>query len=364
MSRGRRQADPHGFDRGTTALLRPLALTWRIAVAGRNLPYDLGLRSGRRLPVPVVCVGNLTVGGTGKTPMVEYLVRHFRNRGLVPGILSRGYGRRRPREPRAVGPGRPAPGDPSLLGDEATLLHERLPDVPLVLDADRVRGGFQLITGWQTDIIVMDDGFQHRRLARTANVVLVDSQQLFGTGRLLPAGPLREPLSALDRADLVVFTRFDQRHPGFGTTAAEIAVRVPAHRLFSARQMPAGGMRLDGRRAWMNEELDGRRAAAFAGIGNPEYFFAQLRALGAALVTTRIFADHHRYTAGDLKTLTALAQSADLLITTAKDAVKLRHISGINTALPNLAVLETVLAVDREHAFLRRLEQCLRIEIS
>jgi tetraacyldisaccharide 4'-kinase len=359
MSRGPWQADLYGCSRAAAFLL-PLTLPYRLVIASRNLAYDIGRRFCYRLPVPVICVGNLTVGGTGKTPMVEYLVRHFRKQGLSPGILSRGYGRKRPRQWLAIGPGRPAPADQTLLGDEATLLHERLPDIPLVLDADRVRGGFQLIAGWHPDIIVMDDGFQHRRLARTINIVLIDSHQLLGNGRLLPAGPLREPLAALDRADLVVFTRFDQRQPGFGTTAAKIAARVPAHRLFSARQMPIGGVHLDGRRAWTTKDLCGRKVAACAGIGNPEYFFTQLRALGPTLVATRIFADHHCYTTGDLRDLTALAQSADLLITTAKDAVKLRHLAGINTALPNLTVLESALVVDRENAFLRRLEHYLR----
>ncbi|NPA24511.1 MAG: tetraacyldisaccharide 4'-kinase, partial [Deltaproteobacteria bacterium] len=217
----------------------PLAIPAAIygsAIAGRNLLYDLRPGLSHRLPVPVICIGNLTTGGTGKTPMTAFLARYFSRQGLHPAIISRGYGRKQAKETRWLGPENP-PDDksPELYGDEALMLHQQLPQIPIVLDGDRIRAARTAIRIFGSDLILMDDGFQHRRLHRDFNLVMIDSQRMFGNRRLLPAGPLREPMSALERADAVIFNKFDARHPRFLAEAAPVFSRVPARRIFCAR---------------------------------------------------------------------------------------------------------------------------------
>lgn len=266
--------------------------------------YGLAGRLRRRLatpfraPVPVVCVGNLTVGGTGKTPVAMTIARHLQAQGMIPHLLSRGYGG------RLGGPVRvdPARHDADAVGDEPLLLSQI---APTWVSRDRARGARAAVAAGAS-VIVMDDGFQNPGLVQDVALVVVDGEAGFGNHRLLPAGPLREPIGlALARADALVMVGPDRQN-----LARELPKCLPV--------LAASLVAEDG------EALAGRRVVAFAGIGRPAKFFASLREIGAEIVEARAFADHHRYALAELAWLEDRAQQRGAaLITTAKDRARL-----------------------------------------
>jgi len=278
-----------------SVLLYPLSLVFRVAVALRRLMFRLGVLRSVRAGVPVVVVGNLTVGGTGKTPLILALAQALRSRGLRPGILSRGY-RGSSASPREVAPG----DDAAQAGDEPLLLAERS-QCPVWVGADRVAAARALRAAHPAcDVILCDDGLQHYRLQRDFEIAVEDERGL-GNGLLLPAGPLREPADR--RVDVKVVNGGKPR-PG------ALAMRLVGAGLYrvhdaSTRLAPA--------------ELSGKRLHAVAGIGNPQRFFADLTRMGLAF-TPHAFADHHAYSARDLD-----FPDCDLVLMTEKDAVKCRR---------------------------------------
>jgi tetraacyldisaccharide 4'-kinase len=271
--------------------------------------------------VPVVSVGNLTFGGTGKTPTVVSLVRDLVRRGRRPAVLSRGYGRRGDDQVVVVGP--TPRHSVREIGDEPFELARRLPGVPIVVDADRSRGG-EAALELGVDLLVLDDGFQHLRLARDLDVVLIDAGDPWGGGRLPPRGRLREPVTALRRADAVVLTKLPEAWAAPAEALGE-AVRAVAPDLpvLAARLQLRRLRELDGEWAAATA-LRGRRIFAFAGIGRPSGLVESLAHAGAEVVATRWFADHHVYDAADLAEVIEAASQADAVpLTTFKDAVKL-----------------------------------------
>ncbi len=278
------------------------------AINARNTGYNRGWLKIQRAPVPVVSVGNLTLGGTGKTPTVEWVARWYRARGVRVAILSRGYG-------RAEG-----------MNDEGRVLGENLPDVPPFEDADRVRGARTAVEESESQLIVLDDGFQHRRLARDLDIVLLDALEPFGLGRLFPRGLLREPVRALRRAGVVVLSRADLVA---GSDRAAIRAEAERHagplRWAEVRHAPRDLVDDVGSTSPV-ANLATRSVAAFCGIGNPEGFRRTLTPLCGRVLEFRTFPDHHPYSAADMADLTAWAGGlgADLALTTQKDSVKLR----------------------------------------
>ncbi|MBV8557323.1 MAG: tetraacyldisaccharide 4'-kinase [Planctomycetaceae bacterium] len=288
--------------------LSAAASGYGLAVVVRNAGYDRGWREVHRAPVPVVSVGNLTLGGTGKTPMVEWVARWYRARGGRVAILSRGYG-------RAEG-----------MNDEGRVLAENLPDVPPYEDPDRVRGALRAVEESESQLIVLDDGFQHRRLARDLDIVLLDALEPFGLGRLFPRGLLREPVRALRRAGVVVLSRADLvAGPDRAAIRAEAERRAGPLRWAEARHAPRDLVD-DSGRALPVEGLATRSVVAFCGVGNPEGFRRTLTPLCGRVLGFRTFPDHHPYSAVDVADLAAWARGlgADLALTTQKDFVKLR----------------------------------------
>ena len=301
-----------GERRGATATLARAGLTalegpYRCAVAIRNALYDAGLVRAHRADVPVISVGNLTLGGTGKTPMVEHVARRLVARSRRVAILSRGYG-------SAHGP-----------NDEAMVLDRHLPDVAHLQHRDRVRSARQAVDKCHADVLVLDDAFQHRRLARDLDLVLLDATEPFGYGRVFPRGLLREPLAGLRRADLVVLTRAD-----LCPADRPAAIRREAQRRAGAVQwvvtrhrpvelVTAGGA------VRPIADLADARVLALAGIGNPGAFRATLERAGARLVDWRELDDHHDYTPADIDALArwADAHRPDAVVTTEKDLVKI-----------------------------------------
>ncbi|AOY01578.1 tetraacyldisaccharide 4'-kinase [Jeongeupia sp. USM3] len=280
--------------------LAPLSLLFAAIGALRRMLFRHGLKRVEHLPVPVVVVGNLTAGGTGKTPLTAYLARALAGRGFTPGIISRGYGG------QAEGPTPVEPdSDPALTGDEPVLL-ARAAGVPVFVCRDRAAAGRALLAVHpQVDVLLCDDGLQHYRLGRDVELCVVDGARGFGNGWLLPAGPLREPLSRLAGVDAVVVN---------GAAARALHPQQFAQQ-FDMTLRPGRLYRLDDATITCDAaDLAGDTLAAVCGIGNPARFFATLEALGLAF-GRHAFADHHAYVAGELPPGT--------LVTTEKDAVKL-----------------------------------------
>lgn len=280
------------------------SVPYGIGVRIRNRLFDLGLKKSIKLPVPVVCVGNLTLGGTGKTPMVEWVARQLVEMGRRPAVVSRGYG----------------------AGDEARVLEENLPDVPHLCGPDRVAVALTAVEELEADCIVLDDGFQHRRLHRDLDIVLVDATRPPSEDWLFPRGTLREPTRGLKRAGVVVFTRFDQ-HPASTNLPGWLQTRLPDLPSATATHTPVDLVAADGATTALVAIRD-MPVALVSGIGNPRAFFNTVSNLTSRIGPERVFADHHAYTRADVESLRHWADqstSADAtILTTQKDMVKLR----------------------------------------
>jgi len=302
-------------------LLLPLSPAYRGAVAARRMAFSRGWLRRARLTVPVISVGNLTFGGTGKTPTVIALVRDLVRMGRRPAILTRGYKRRGDNQVVVIGP------EPRHTvyeaGDEPLEMAQQLPGVPVVVDADRERGGREAIR-LGADVVVLDDGFQHLRLERDLDIVVIDAGNPWGGGRLPPLGRLREPVAALRGADAVLVTKVpDDWRPVVAEIESVVERVAPALQVFVARLRPAR-VRVAGEDWCDPSVLSGQRVFAFAALGRPQGFAATLVGAGAELVGNRWFRDHHNYRDEDVREIVAAAQAADAVpVTTAKDAVKL-----------------------------------------
>jgi tetraacyldisaccharide 4'-kinase len=294
------------------AMLAALAAPYGLVTISRNLLYDWGLRSVHPGAVPVISVGNLTLGGTGKTPLVAWVARELVAAGRRPAVVSRGY---------AAGPGEQS--------DEAAELAILLPAAPHVANRDRV-AGVAAAADRGADVAILDDGFQHRRLRRQLDIVAIDASDPFGCGHLFPRGLLRERLSGLARADAVVLTRAAAvpaaRRAELRAAVSRARGNKPAAIWIEAEHRPVA-IRSAGGSVEPLESLRGQRVAAFSGIGNPAAFRRTLEEAGATVVDFRAFADHHAYSAGDLEALAARAgsEAADRVVTTLKDLVKIRR---------------------------------------
>jgi tetraacyldisaccharide 4'-kinase len=304
-------------------LLHALAVPYGVAVRARAALYRLGWLSSRRLPCRVVSVGNLTVGGTGKTPVVIALVEQLIARGRRVGVLSRGYRRQSRETELLVSDGRTVLMGPAEAGDEPYLIAMRCPRAVVAVGADRYRLGRWVLERHPIDCFVLDDGFQHLGLHRDADLLLVDVSDPAGLQMLVPAGRLREPLSAASRATALLLTRADVGHwrdivetieAATGRTMQPILGQFPAETLVNVATGEA-------RKA---DTLAGRTIVAFSGIGNPASFATLLHRLGFKIGGEVIFADHHDYTTADLEAVRERARQsgADMIVTTEKDAGK------------------------------------------
>lgn len=296
-------------ERARASLLWPLAWLYGALMRARRRAYVSGWLRTQRAGKPVVVVGNLTVGGTGKTPLTIWLARELSARGLRVGIVSRGYGG------RGAGPQEVRPdSDWRQVGDEPLLI-ARHTGCATVVAKDRVAGARALAAGG-ADLILADDGLQHLRLGRECEIVVVDGARGLGNGHLLPAGPLREPLAALPAPDAVVVNGVAE-HGSLAAALAGYAALRPAGPPLGMRLVPQKALRLDGQGTPRPlREFGGGAVHAVAGIGNPARFFRELRVEGIEVIE-HAFPDHHRFTAREL----AFGDSAPVLMTE-KDAVK------------------------------------------
>jgi tetraacyldisaccharide 4'-kinase len=332
----------------------PLARVWEWGARRRQ---SRDLHKVRRLPVPVISVGNLTMGGTGKTPCVLRLVELLKERGQKPGILTRGYGRQSPEPCLHVAAGESV--SPHQSGDEAQIFI-RSGLAPVGIGAGRFDAGTRLLAKFDAGVLVLDDGFQHRKLARDADLVLIDALDPFGGGDVFPLGSLREPIAGLSRASVVLITRCeasDLAEPA----AREVArwnSRVPIFR--SSVEPRAWVEQSTGKRVALSDRPF-RRVGAFCGLGNPATFRRTLEGLGVEIADWIEFSDHHRYRPAELRRLAhqMSACGAEVLLTTQKDAINLSEGAADLVAPLPLCWLEIGIRIEREAEFLRAIDEQL-----
>ena len=318
----------------SSIILAPMGALYSAVTRARLALYRRGALPVHKISSPVISVGNITTGGTGKTPLVEGIARMAAREGRKPCVLTRGYGRKDTGKRVLVSDSERVLADAGEGGDEPRLLAESLTGIAAVLsDADRVSAARWAAEHLKSDLFILDDGFQHLRLARDLDLVAIDATNPWGGGRLLPVGRLREPVRGLKRADLLILTRAEQ--------APDVdSLRKQAERLSGGRPVILSRTRTKATRLLDEAMMTGNApdvlshpsssqpVAAFCAIGNPAAFFAHLRADGYTLNHTRAFPDHYVYKQADVDALAleAKGRGACALVTTAKDAVKLRSL--------------------------------------
>lgn len=334
----------------TRFLMSALALVFRGMVQLRLWLFRSGWKEEHQLGTQVVSIGNITVGGTGKTPVVELLAKSLRDEGRRVAILSRGYKSRKLEQPQKWrdASGRPIPeeampkvvstGDSLLLsskyaGDEPYMLARNLEGVSVVVDKDRVKGGRFATRHLEADTLLLDDGMQYLRLARGVNIVLVDAGAPFGTGSLLPRGTLREPAKNLGRAHYILLTKCD------GSSNEKLIARIRKHnRTAGIIECTHGPVHLEDvftREQFPLSELEGKWVGAISAIAVPEAFEASLRKLGAKVEITRHFSDHYRFSRKDVDRFMQRCVERDMrmILTTEKDAVRFPRPTSIDVPI-------------------------------
>ncbi len=381
-----RQSD---FSNPFCSFLYTLSLPYGGGVRFRNYLYDNGLIETKKLPCPVVSVGNLTVGGTGKTPMVIMLANFLQKKGYRPAVLSRGYAGRNRQKSNVITNGQSILLGPDDAGDEPFLIAASTSGVPVLTGRDRYSAGKHALDRLGANVLVLDDAFQHRQVFRDLNILLLDAERPFGNGCTLPRGPLREPRSATKRADLIVLTRADEKMPS--AFNMDIDREFPGIPVFQARhkpkeiiplssmpstvilsptdsvilsptdsvilsqskddsnnasvfypqEKPAQTLRQDQgdkKDVLPPDFIRGKRVFAFAGIAHPESFRKTVESLGAEVAAFKTYPDHHHYTPANMEDILKASREhrAETILTTEKDGVK---IAGLNDAAPDICML-------------------------
>jgi tetraacyldisaccharide 4'-kinase len=298
----------------------------------------------RRLPGFVISVGNITTGGTGKTPTTMRIAEWARDRGHHVAVLSRGYGGRHKGEVLEVSDGEVVKAGPQEAGDEPCLMAARLRGVPVMVARKRYLAGLYAHREFGSDFFLLDDGFQHTGLERDLDLVLLDAESPFGNGHLLPWGPLREPLSHLGRASAFLITRWSEGKGQEEDPTVFLDRTFPGKPIFRSAHLAKELIIQETGEKRSVDFLRGKRVFAFAGIGRPQSFRKTLKEAGADLVAFRLFRDHHRFTRDEVRDLLSAksASGADLLVTTEKDGVRVKQLGMVS---PDLAVLSVAVEI-------------------
>ena len=318
------------------ALLVPLSFVFWCIVKLRVLLYQKRIFRSQALGCHVIVVGNITMGGTGKTPVAEYLAKLLLSMGRKPAIISRGYkSKSEPRykkfwrwlvhapeqPPKIVSDGNEIFMDSEHAGDEPYMLAKDLKGVPVIVDKDRVKAGRYAIKRFQVDVLILDDGYQYLRLAPTLRIVLVDCTNPFGNYYLIPRGILREPLRSLDRASLILMTKSNgKRNPLLEQDLSYANSRAP---LVECAHRPCYFVSQDGTSVLPLESIQGKKVALFCAIASPQSFEKFISDLEPKIIYRKRYLDHHRFSEAELSSIDEHSQSADYLITTEKDIVRI-----------------------------------------
>ena len=328
------------------SLLRLLSPVYRLVVGIRNWAFDKRILPIRKVPAPVISIGNLTVGGTGKTPMVIWLAEKIQSNHQV-AIVSRGYGAKAGR-----------------LNDEGLEIAHRLDDVVQMQDRNRFLAAQQAIErigNERRPVILLDDGFQHRKLHRDLNIVLVDATNPFGNGRLIPGGLLREPITSIRRAQVAVLTRSDQVDPDCAKKIKRQLLQLNPDLIWAEAATVVCGLRDSIGQVVDQEAVQGKQVVAFCGIGNPAGFEFSLQQHGVECAELVTFPDHHDFTESDLQKLVAKAKElhCSYAVCTGKDMVKIQSLSSTDSQIPVLALTTEIAFLIGEQELLAAVERTI-----
>jgi len=323
-----------------TALMRAVSLFYGAGLTGRRILYRLGIFRSERVPLKVVSVGNLTLGGTGKTPftvMLASLVRSELRREAA--VLIRGYG-----------------------WDEQAMLKKLLPDNPILVGEDRAHSADRAIKLYGTSIAILDDGFQHWELARDLDIVLVDAANPFGNGMLFPRGLLREPVAALRRADVIVLTKVDRAGADIAGLRRYLENVAPEAHILKSAHRPQYFYDSRARKELPLTHIKGKRVLCVSSIGDPASFGEMVTGLGAVIADTLVFPDHYNYAEGDRAAIEAraAASAVDAIVTTEKDAVKFARMSFTFGKVPALTLAIALEITEGKEILIARLYRLLR----
>lgn len=315
----------HPIDPRYRYVLFPLALLYWGVLFWRNLFYTIGFFVSKRLPCKVISVGNLTSGGTGKTPAVIFLARLLTDHGKKVAILSRGYGRKSTGT-QLVSNGKNTIAQWETVGDEPAMMATLLPDIPIAVDENRFRGGVYLLEKFKPEFIILDDAFQHRSLTRDVDIVLINSQDTRADHKLLPYGILREPWIHLQRADIIFFTKANLKKPSAFLRSKARASKVPNFLSYVITKKYL--ISLTGKELPISE-IKGKRILTFSGIADPRGFLKTLQENNIKPLKTITFRDHYTYGPTDIQLLVEQLREnrAELIITTEKDLIKIKSLN-------------------------------------
>jgi tetraacyldisaccharide 4'-kinase len=326
--------------------LHVISPVYGLGVRARLFLYGTGILEGSRLPCRVISVGNITLGGTGKTPTVEYIARLLKDEGKGVVILSRGYGGEMERKLGLVSDGNRVLLSLEQAGDEPYMMAQRLQGIPILVGRRRDLTGQYAIDHFHPDVIILDDGFQHLGVRRDIDILLVDSQIGFGNGHLFPSGPLREPLPQLGRADLFLMTKVEDLD-----ACGALEEMIKSHKkdpiIFRSNFRPDHLTDLNRDERLPVEYIKGRRIAALSAIGNPGYFRHLLELVGAKVEEEITFPDHHVYSGRDIPTLRDAMRRAECIVTTEKDAAKLRGLIEEDLHIVSLGISLNIMEGDQ-----------------
>ncbi|MDR2755816.1 MAG: tetraacyldisaccharide 4'-kinase [Planctomycetaceae bacterium] len=336
---GRRKGLRAALVRG---LLNLLELPYFSVTSLRNFFYDAGIFSTHQLPIPIISVGNLTLGGTGKSPLVAWLGRFFLDHDIQPGIISRGYGQ-----------------SSSGVNDEFLELAFRLPSIPHRLNRNRVVAARDFLDSFKVDLLILDDAFQHRRIARNLDIVLLDALEPFGYEHIFPRGMLRESITSLCRADVVFLSRADLADEAQRRKIRDRVLTISPNILWGEIVHKPQSLLSFAKTETDISAIHNKRILAFCGIGNPNAFRQTLESCGANVVELIPFPDHHQFRAEDINELEAMAKrkGIDFILCTMKDFVKIDHL--ISGSIPIQAVLIDIRFLSGETAFRELLKKQL-----
>lgn len=331
-------------------LFMPFCWLYRGIVFIRNYCYNVGIFKQKKLPCTVISVGNIVVGGTGKTPAVAAIAKLLQNKGLQITILLKGYKRSNKKEVLFVSDGENHLSSQEDSGDEADMLARILPKIPIVVGNKRYLTGQAALKRFDTDVLILDDGFQHRQLARDLDIITMDATQPYGTGTLLPIGSLREPRAAIQRADIIILTRTDVVKTGIKNLKDELNKLAPNTPILESVHRPTSLYPLYNKGIHFpmsTDNITGKRILAVCGIGNPNAFLATIDKFGPEKVESLAFPDHHVYSDSDIQQIKHHMQQHKIewIITTQKDEQKLVD---LKTELPILVLAIELIITEGE----------------
>lgn len=336
----------------------PLCWLYGIAIWIRNYCFMIGMFKQKRLPCTVISVGNIVVGGTGKTPAAAVIAKLLQKKGFRVAILLRGYKRRSGEGITFVSDGENRLCSREECGDEADMLTRQLTEIPIVVGKQRYLTGKAALDHFKSDVLILDDGFQHQQLARDLDILTLDATQPYGTGALLPIGSLREPTTTIQRANMILLTRTDVVDINIEDLKAELNRLAPNTPILESVHQPTSLY-------WLNhtdkhptmpiENLTGKRLLAVCGIGNPDAFVATLEKYNPEAVELFAFPDHHVYTESDLQQIQHEMKKyeAEWIVTTQKDEQKLASLA---TELPIVVLAVELVITDDETVLMEALQ--------